>query len=171
MLYLAIRWSLQQRLFNRNESHPEFHNYTEVYSNGAYLLATSHGFNLSASYIFQSLTSSTSWSQQSQLFSYNPENDTSYYPNPENSSDHSAVRPALQYFSGPVLWGGTMIHRAKTELQMRTPYHNGSCIQLWLSDHFEDGWDTAVLTVRAPDLSNDTFHPHCDQVRSRFHQT
>jgi hypothetical protein len=28
-----------------------------------------------------------------------------------------------------------------------------------------DGWDTAVLTVRAPDLTNDTFHPHCDQVR------
>lgn len=47
---------------------------------------------------------------------------------------------------------------------MRTPYHNKSCLILWMSDHFGDGWDTAVLTVRAPDLTNDTFHPHCDQV-------
>ncbi|RYY84684.1 hypothetical protein EON63_08715 [archaeon] len=49
-------------------------------------------------------------------------------------------------------------------MQMRTPYHNQSCLLLWMSDHFGDGWDTAVLTVRAPDLTNDTFHPHCDQV-------
>jgi hypothetical protein len=38
---------------------------------------------------------------------------------------------------------------------------------LWLSDHFLDGWDIAVLTVRAPDRTNDSFHPHCDQVITR----
>ena len=48
--------------------------------------------------------------------------------------------------------------------QIRNQYDNRSCLQLWMSDHFLDGWDTAVLTVRAPDLTNDTFHPHCDQV-------
>jgi hypothetical protein len=32
-----------------------------------------------------------------------------------------------------------------------------------MSDHFKDGWDTAVLTVIAPDQSNNTFAPHCDQ--------
>ena len=49
-------------------------------------------------------------------------------------------------------------------IQIRSKFQNNSCLQIWLSDHFLDGWDTAVLTIRAPDLSNDTFHPHCDQV-------
>ncbi len=37
-----------------------------------------------------------------------------------------------------------------------------------MSDHFLDGWDTAVLTVRAPNTWNDTFHPHCHQVNPFF---
>jgi len=33
-----------------------------------------------------------------------------------------------------------------------------------MSDHFLDGWDSSVLTVKAPDQSEDKFHPHCDQI-------
>lgn len=45
-----------------------------------------------------------------------------------------------------------------------TRFHNRSCLRIYMSDHFLDGWDRAVLTIRSPDNTNDTFHPHCDQV-------
>lgn len=60
--------------------------------------------------------------------------------------------------------GGNLLHGGHRNVQVRTEFNNGSCLVIWLSDHFKDGWDRAVLTVRAPDLTNDTFHPHCDQV-------
>ena len=60
--------------------------------------------------------------------------------------------------------GGNLLHGGHRNVQIRTEFQNESCLLIWLSDHFKDGWDRAVLTVRAPDLTNDTFHPHCDQV-------
>lgn len=53
-------------------------------------------------------------------------------------------------------------------VQIRSQFRNNSCLLLWMSDHYLDGWDTAVLTVRAPDTTNDTFHPHCDQVSTEL---
>lgn len=155
------KWSLQQKLFNPNESHPELHNYTEVYAHKDTLFATVHSANLSTSFIFG--TAGTSWSEQTKLLSYDA-SDPDYYPNPGNASDESNVRPGLEKFSRPQIWGSTLIHQVGLGIDMRTPFRNDSCLQLWMSDHYKDGWDTAVLTVRAPDLTNDTFHPHCDQV-------
>ena len=60
--------------------------------------------------------------------------------------------------------GGNLLSGGLRNVQVRSQFHNGSCLVIWMSDHFKDGWDRAVLTVRAPDLTNDTFHPHCDQV-------
>lgn len=171
-VYLSLflfRWSLQQKLFNPNESSlfPELHNSTEVYSIQDKLFTTVHGPNTSISYVFRSQGTS-SWSLQSKLLSYNTSTDLPYFPNPDNVSDTSQTRPPLTSFTRPILWGGTLVYRADNEYHLRTPYRNDSCLQIWLSDHYRDGWDTAVLTVRAPDLTNDTFHPHCDQVEP-FH--
>merc|ERR1711998_385736 len=59
----------------------------------------------------------------------------------------------------PMLWGGHMLSNYNGTALIHSRYHNGSCLLLWMSDHFTDGWDTAVLTVRAPDTTNNTFHP------------
>jgi hypothetical protein len=57
-----------------------------------------------------------------------------------------------------------MILTGDNTIDIYTQFHNGSCLNIWMSDHFKDGWDIAVLTVMAPDKTNNTFHPHCDQV-------
>jgi hypothetical protein len=66
--------------------------------------------------------------------------------------------------SKPSIWGGNLIFRGNSTAELYSRYHNGSCLLIWMSDHFKDGWDIAVLTVVAPDNTNDTYHPHCDQV-------
>ena len=106
------------------------------------------------------------WSLQTRILSYNLSVDDPYYDISDASTmgGEGIERPAITNFSLPQVWGGTLIHSAGTEIQLRTKFNNESCLRIWMSDHFLDGWDTAVLTVRAPDLTNDTFHPHCDQV-------
>ena len=66
--------------------------------------------------------------------------------------------------SNPQLWGSSMLFRGNHSIDMYTQYYPDSCLLLWASDHFGDGWDKAVLTVVAPDGSNDTFHPSCNQI-------
>lgn len=152
------RWSLQQKLFGINDTHSNIIYGTSVYSDQKNtLLATTTGPNATVSYIFK--TFGNGWSLQSKLMSYNPVTDGLYYDN-----DINQPRPSLRNFSNPTIWGGTLLFRARNEVQIRDKYHKNSCLLIWMSDHFKDGWDTAVLTVRAPDLTNDTFHPHCDQV-------
>lgn len=88
-----------------------------------------------------------------------------YYKNDfDNTINYNDSYPPVSNFSNPTLWGDALIHTAQNDIQIRRRMRNDSCLLIWLSDHFLDGWDTAVLTVRAPDLTNDTFHPHCDQV-------
>lgn len=113
------------------------------------LFATVYGGNVSASYLFRSFGSG--WSLQQRLLSYN--------------TTFNATNSLGANFTTPSFWGGTLLYSSGNNTQLiYSRYHNTSCLLIWMSDHFGDGWDTAVLTVRAPDLSNDTFHPHCDQV-------
>lgn len=135
------------------------------------------GINSTTTYIFRNVNAG--WSLQQKLRAFD---DLSELPNPYNASDKnlpynsSVTLEGIAYdqrmkFGSPSLWGSYLMHGAGPNggLQIRTQYRNNSCLRLWMSDHFLDGWDTAVLTVRAPDRSNDTFHPHCDQVRCLSH--
>jgi hypothetical protein len=57
-------------------------------------------------------------------------------------------------------------HGGTNGMVLHTRFTKTSCLLIWMSDHYGDGWDTALLTVRAPDTSNDTFYPNCNQVRN-----
>lgn len=114
------------------------------------LIATTTGPNQVSSYVFKSF--GDGWSLQQRLMASNETTDS--------GPDVTSVRN----FTSPAVWGGTILHRGESEKLIHSQFKNGSCLLIWMSDHFLDGWDTAVLTVRAPDTSNDTFHPHCDQV-------
>ena len=68
-------------------------------------------------------------------------------------------------YRNPAQYGGSLMMESNNNtVELLSQFHNGSCLLLWLSDHFGDGWDTLVLTVRAPDTTNDSFSPRCDQV-------
>ena len=68
-------------------------------------------------------------------------------------------------YRSPSQFGGTLFMGSNNNtVELLSKYHNGSCLLLWLSDHFGDSWDSLVLTVRAPDTTNDSFSPKCDQV-------
>jgi hypothetical protein len=158
---------LQQKLFIINYSHYQQYGGTTVYTDQRNtLVATAKGPNETVSYIFK--TFGNGWSLQSQLKAYDPMTDnllhnvtTDTYYDPANPT----VRlPPSTDFSNPTIWGGTLLTTNENEIQIRTQYRPDSCLRIWMSDHFLDGWDTAVLTVRAPDDTNNTFHPHCDQV-------
>lgn len=163
---LCGRWSLQQKLFYGNDTTQQITYGAEVYSDRKNVLYTTvMGPDLSSTYVFKSF--GNGWSLQSRILSYNLTFDEPYYDTSEQNTigGSGEIRPAMSNFSLPSVWGGTLIHTAGNEIQMRTKFDNESCLRIWMSDHFLDGWDTAVLTVRAPDLTNDTFHPHCDQVK------
>ncbi len=162
---MSCRWSLQQKLFWGNDTAEEEFRATEVYSdrkNNIY--ASLLGLNKTTMYVFK--TFGNGWSLQSSLLSYNESIDGLYYDTDDKSTigGSGTNRPPPTSFYHPRVWGGTLLTSAGNEIQIRNKYDNMSCLRIWMSDHFLDGWDTAVLTVRAPDLTNDTFHPHCDQV-------
>ena len=161
--FLEYRWSLQQRLFRKNDTHSQLSYHTSVYVNQPLntMVATAYGPNDTVAYVFKSF--GNGWSLQAKLISWNSTEEPPYYNN-----DPSQRKPNPKNFTNPTLWGGTLLFSAENEVQIRTQYRNHSCMVIWMSDHYRDGWDTAVLTVRAPDGSNDTFHPHCDQVYSFF---
>ncbi len=155
------RWSLQQRLFGPNDTASEIVTESVVYSDRKNTMFTTiRGPEITSTYIFK--TFGNGWSLQSRILSYNKSIDGTHYYDTERNQ--SVLRPPITNFTSPQVYGSTMISTAQNEVQVRTQFHYGSCLIIWLSDHFLDGWDTAVLTVRAPDLTNDTFHPHCDQV-------
>lgn len=149
------RWSLNQRLFAGKDNVTavvdgivvDSFNGTDLYvdQETSTLIGIAIGQNSTDQYVFK--TAGNGFSLQQKL-------EAGYESHVDN----------LQ-FSRPNVAGGWMITTgARNELQLRSKYRNDSCLLFWLSDHFLDGWDTAVLTMRAPDITNDTFHPHCDQV-------
>lgn len=175
-VFIPHSWSLQQKLLAKNDSTPDpYYRSSVVMDAHDMLIGTVAGREITSSYVFKSF--GKGWSLQQRLNAFNLTgvdlDDNSTYPAelkeltfPANFTADEKKRELTTRFSNPGLWGGHMIHNAGPigGVQIRSQYRNGSCLLLWLSDHYLDGWDTAVLTVRAPDLTNDTFHPHCDQV-------
>jgi len=157
------RWSLQQRLFVNNETDygVEKIYYSKVDTNRGDLLTSHYGPAASVSYTFKhyDLADGTvRWSMQARL---------------EVDENTNPVDKLV--FQKQGVWGGYMLHKSqstnptasptkKVAVTMRTQLHSRSCLILWLSDHILDGWDNAVLTVRAPDFTNDTFYPDCNQI-------
>lgn len=155
MYIFIFSWSLQQRLFAVPDNTTQLYSAAEVYMDKAStLITTIPGPNTTNAYVFRSYFGS--WSLQQRLTAANGSSSIS-------SSFSATVN--LSAFSNPTLWGGSMVYRTLEDVHIRTQYHNGSCLRIWMSDHFHDGWDSAVLTVRAPDLTNDTFQPQCNQVK------
>ena len=143
------RWTLQQRLFADNDTVPdptELRMGTNIHMRNNTLVSTTVGpFN--AAYVFRT-SDGTRWSQLQRL-----------------TNDNTANSMAI---SNPNIWGANMFVTGKNSIDIYSQYYNGSCLMIWMSDHFKDGWDIAVLSVVAPDKSNNTYHPHCDQVNP-FH--
>ena len=106
------------------------------------------GPDVSASYIFKTTDGSGSWTQYQRIVS------------PINGNDGL---PLLN-LSTPTLNSGTLAFGGTENAMLMTQFHETSCFRIYLSDQFLDGWDIAVLTVRAPDTTEDRFQPHCDQV-------
>lgn len=169
------RWSLQQRLFAspNDTGATEWVNSTNVKIFDNSLVASVAGPALTENtYFFK--TFGDGWSLQQKLTSTNAftevnaswDSDYSGYNGSANGTESLAY--SLGELQNPMLWGGHLIHKFKDSNLIHSRVHNGSCLLIWMSDHFLDGWDSAVLTVRAPDTTNDTFHPHCDQVDPFF---
>lgn len=159
----TTRWSLQQKLFYDNDTTSEISTSVDVYNDKRNtIIATVSGPNISSAYVFKIFGNQSfeaGWSLHSRLLPYNTTLDGVTY-----DDDRAEVRPGITNFSNPSIWGGSILFSAQNEVQIRTRLQNYSCLRIWMSDHFLDGWDTAVLTVVAPDQTNDTFAPHCDQV-------
>ena len=66
--------------------------------------------------------------------------------------------------NNPALWGSKLLYEGTASIDIYSQYNESSCMLLWASDHFGDGWDIAVLTVVAPDGTNDTYYPSCNQI-------
>eukprot|EP01033_Poteriospumella_lacustris_P005683 gene5683-4067_t len=159
----TTRWSLQQKLFYDNDTTSEISTAVDVYNDQRNtIIATVSGPNISSAYVFKIFGNQSfdaGWSLHSRLLPYNATTDGETY-----NDDRVEARPGITNFSNPSIWGGSILFSAHNEVQIRTRLQNYSCLRIWMSDHFLDGWDTAVLTVVAPDQTNDTFAPHCDQV-------
>eukprot|EP01032_Pedospumella_encystans_P015428 gene15428-17646_t len=158
-----------QKLVNTNESGTIPFTYSEIHMDARNnLIATLASTEQTNAYVFKSFDSTWSLQQKLQAFEPNaPLNDTSLLLPYTNNATLEEIRSDMNTsFSNAALFGGNLLFRAGDHggVQIRSQFDDRSCLQLWMSDHFLDGWDTAVLTVRAPDLTNDTFHPHCDQV-------
>lgn len=147
---LFCSWTLQQKLFSGNDTGAENSTKTEVIMKENKILATAIGSTTAATYVFT--LQDNKWSQQQRI---------TYSEAPSNTSSANFTYPSLR--GGHLTFGGGAAGDTANTLLYST-YQTTSCLRIFLTDHFKDGWDTAVLTVRAPDSTNDTFHPHCDQV-------
>ncbi len=140
------RWTLQQKLFvddeNTDDPRPN-RKAVDIHMRNKTLVTTVGGADYAASYIFRT-SDGTRWSQNQKIV----------------HSDHGSEGN----FSNPMIWGSTMLINGGETTEIYSQYRNDSCINIWMSDHFHDGWDTAVLSVIAPDLTNDTFQPLCNQI-------
>ena len=167
------RWSLQQRLFTdpsdegTEVSMPMNSTKVKIVENN--LVASVYGpNNLGNSYLFKNF--GQGWSLQQAVKPQGVWTEVTGGPTTDFlgftgiGTDPDGVAYSDAPFTEPSLHGGTLFHRFRDTTLIHSRFHNGTCLLLWMSDHFLDGWDSAVLTVRSPDKSEDKFHPHCDQV-------
>lgn len=165
-----MRWSVQQRLFTSTSDVGTEETVTgttaRLFPDGGMVAVTDAINNAGSAYVFKRFT--TGWTIQQKISPVDAFDEIdgggeyTGYTGVAGSADQIAYGAAGP-LNNAVLWGGTLLTHYEGTTLIHSRYHNGSCLLLWMSDHFLDGWDTAVLTVRAPDTTNDTFHPHCDQ--------
>jgi hypothetical protein len=137
-------WSLQQELlanvtvdYTDLSSTDKKINGTSLFTNQDTLIANLYGPGIGYSYIFRPSLAGT-WSLQQVI---------------------SGLDVGAQVFF-PVVQGGMLLHGASGgKVVQHTRFQNGSCILIYLTDHFLDGWDTAILTVLAPYQTKDSFNP------------
>jgi hypothetical protein len=167
------RWSVQQRLFadtsDVGTEEAVWGTKAKIFEGGNLIATTNATMNTGNAYVFK--TFGDGWSVQQKISPADAWDNTiggaayefNGYEGDPGSSEQAAYGQRGP-ITEPMLWGGHMLSNYNGTALIHSRYHNGSCLLLWMSDHFTDGWDTAVLTVRAPDTTNNTFHPHCDQA-------
>lgn len=87
------------------------------------------------------------------------------------SSDLSTVNETVfqndkRLFSNPSSWGGYLLFHGNDEVLIFSKLKDNSCLLLSLTDHFDDSWDIATISVIAPDTSIDSFQPPCRNTES-----
>jgi hypothetical protein len=157
----ALRWSLQQKLVARDTKETRE---IDVHLRDSRLVADLMTTTEWSSFVFLERPDSVGRLRWTQL------QEISHRDGPTKRLNNAQM------------WGSTMLFHSDTtasagqfdggsdgEMVIYSQLHNESCLLFWMEDHFGDGWDTAVLSVRYElDGSNDTFHPHCDQVDPFF---
>ena len=176
--YTTKLWTQLQVLFVGNDSYPN-----DLYSNIKLSMSTNNLYttfyykNSTKTYLFTRFNNFF-WSQQ-QILSYPQELYNETYSNTTktfNSTSNSTIITTSIISKNistsinntlytPNQYGSTLIFKNNNnELMIYSNQLDNNCFIIGMSDHFNDGWDIAVLTVRAPDMSNDTFSPHCNQI-------
>lgn len=51
------------------------------------------------------------------------------------------------YFRNVGLSGGNLFYGSYGSVQIQSEFSNSSCLIIWLSDHFLDGWDTGLSNL------------------------
>lgn len=168
-----MRWSVQQRLFTSTSDVGTEETVTgttaKLFPEGSLVAVTDAINDAGNAYVFKRFAGG--WTIQQKISPVNAFDEIEGGSDQEYTGYTGTAGSAAQIAygaAGPldtaILWGGTLLTHYEGTTLIHSRYHNGSCLLLWMSDHYLDGWDTAVLTIRAPDTTNDTFHPHCDQV-------
>lgn len=173
-------WSLQQKLFHEEDSRelenpdaiPTEQNFfplpddqitskTVIYSNQQELITNVYYNDYTKAFYFKS-NGPGQWSFLSSFIAYNVESETnSYYDEATNTYQ---IRPSIRQFFNHRKVGGHILSTHGDQVQIRSQLTYGSCLIIYLTDHFNDGWSGAVLTIRSPDGRNDTFAPGCNPV-------
>ena len=153
------RWSLQQRLWTNEHDLDESWNVTEAQME----------VHLKHDTLISTMRHSTPLGNETGYVFVLPENSMADHASGSGWSQLQELKnrdldSGVQQLSNAQLWGSQLLYRGDQALDIYSQYHDESCLLLWASDHFGDGWDIAMLTVVAPDGSNDTFHPSCNQI-------
>lgn len=157
----VTKWSQQAdlSLFKLNESTSDSFGPSLLIDKDETMIATFESKVEIASYIFKQNAGTGAWSEQQRLVAHTLDDVTDYNaPTVPPRTD-----PPDTAFSNPSLQGGNLFYTGNNELVIRSQFRQSSCLLIWMADHFRDGWDSAVLTVRSPDKTNDTFYPHCNE--------
>jgi hypothetical protein len=164
-------WSVQQRLFTSTSDvgtdETVWSTTAKLFPGGSLVAMTNGTYDTGNAYVFKRFESG--WTVQQKITAVDAFNEIDGGDDYLGYTGMAGSAEQIEYGTrGPInqaeLWGGTLLTHYNGTTLIHSRYHNGSCLLLWMSDHYVDGWDTAVLTIRAPDSTNDTFHPHCDQV-------
>jgi hypothetical protein len=155
-------WSLQQRLTPRDwHIHRHFGTYTALGGDGRVIATGAYGesyndtdwstknpgphWRTGSAYVFVKHQTEHKWTQQQKFLG-------PYFPK------------FGEYYSDPYLHGSDLIIRDTREGFVYTDKLEWKCLQVYVSDHFGDGWDSAYLKAYAPGSFTkvtDHYTPYC----------